>query len=489
MAKRSLASEGQWYVASCDQELARRLQRGSWAVPLFSLVFLSCLLVFDAVSPLRGVVLLGVVVLSLQQGRLARRVKGVVKNNVFAVQRAEGLGLHARVLLTISLSMAGLCTALHIDVVADYGPGAIESWFSLAHLLGLAVVANHSLAVSRRAAILHHAILLVPVIGAAVLVGVLEREPVFFAQALVVAAFLVACWRLVDEGWKTWISAVTWNRALMLSQQDLQKSHTDLLRETQRVAQAQRQGTLASLAGGLAHEINNPLTIVSGHLNGLVRWASSDVLSVDSGRIRHRLDRMQRAVDRMRNVVSSLMVLSRPASSEPPKTMDLRELVPVWAQTLVHGQVGLELEVVAPDNPIGVLAQKDHVSQVLRALMINAIEATDGAAKRLVRITIAETSREGRVWIEDSGPGVPLAIVDRIFEPFFSTKTEVKSVGLGLAISKALLQAEGGDLEHLPGRALTTFLVRLPKGHAEPLRALLPDESPEANPELLRRAS
>lgn len=231
----------------------------------------------------------------------------------------------------------------------------------------------------------------------------------------------------------------------------------DQVRESQaRLAQSGKMAAVGQLAAGIAHEINTPLAAVVLQLDSaLMRLEQRPEL------VRSKLEMALKAIHKMQSIISKLLYYSRDAAVGR-QPVDLNQLVQDTLE-LVAGQVqndGIEIEVCSGEVP-SLLANANELQQVLTKLLLNARDASLQAGSRQIRL---ETGGGQEAWmaVEDQGPGIDPAIRDRIFDPFFTTKDVGHGTGLGLSVSRDIVQNHGGRIEvdSRPGR--TRFEVRLP---------------------------
>lgn len=220
----------------------------------------------------------------------------------------------------------------------------------------------------------------------------------------------------------------------------------DLAQREEQLVASERLASVGRIAAGIAHEINNPLAVIVGHARLLERHAEPTV--ADDAR------RIGLEAERCREIVQGLLDLARPtrlAWSE----VDLAELVADVGDALTRAGVACALTTsgVAPMVP----ADPRKLRQIVWNLLRNAAEAAPGAP---IAVELAVGPEVVEVRVSDAGPGVDAAIEGQLFEPFQTTKAG--GTGLGLAVSRALARAHGGDLRLLCPRAPTTFLLTLP---------------------------
>lgn len=215
-------------------------------------------------------------------------------------------------------------------------------------------------------------------------------------------------------------------------------------REAQLVA-SEKLASVGRIAAGIAHEINNPLAVIVGHARLLERHA--DAIVADDAR------RVGAEAERCRDIVQGLLDLARPTRLALGE-VDLPELVADVADALTRAgrPCGVELSGGAPAVP----ADPRKLRQIVWNLLGNAVEAAPGEP-----IGVAfEAGPEVIVMrVSDRGAGIDPAIADQLFEPFQTTRAE--GTGLGLAVSRSLARAHGGELALASGRP-TTFVLTLP---------------------------
>jgi len=250
-------------------------------------------------------------------------------------------------------------------------------------------------------------------------------------------------------------------RRLYLELDRQNRSLEETVRErTERLLQSEKVATMGSLLAGVAHELNNPLAVVTGQAQ-LLRGTVSDPV------VLRRAEKIDDAARRCVRIVRNFLGLARrraPERGEVQLNHVVREAVELLGYELRTGNVEVSLG-LAEDLPV-LWADGHQLHQVLVNIVANAHHAMrkSGAPRRLT-ITSGRDPAGSHVSlaIADTGPGIPAEIRAKIFEPFFTTKPPGEGTGLGLSLCRGIVEEHGGTIgvESEPGQG-TTFLIRLP---------------------------
>jgi two-component system, NtrC family, sensor kinase len=226
----------------------------------------------------------------------------------------------------------------------------------------------------------------------------------------------------------------------------------------------ERLAALGTLAAGVAHEINNPLSIIKQSVTWLsLRIEKSDSAGPTRAELEKTLKHIDTAVDRARRITHQLLGSARQTENHFSE-IDLERLTDDALHLIARSSAdaGISLERKLDPSLKSVWGNPDSLRQVLTNLLVNAVHATpEGGA-----ITIATEDRGGdfNLSVTDTGVGIPEEHLHRIFEPFFTTKPAGEGTGLGLYVTRSILDALGGTItvESRVGRG-TRVCVRLPK--------------------------
>jgi len=248
--------------------------------------------------------------------------------------------------------------------------------------------------------------------------------------------------------------------------QQLEKSHRELQLSHQELEQAQAQlirteklASLGQLAAGVAHEINNPLGTITIYAHVLLK-----TLDREDPR-REDMELIIKEAARTKEIVQGLLSFARETKLRPGPT-NINEILEDVLGLVVNQSLFHNIKIrkaFAAEMPT-ITADWAQLKQVFLNMILNAAEAMGG--KGTITITTIGGKRRVKVKIQDTGPGIPPEIMDKLFSPFFTTKE--KGTGLGLAISYGIIEHHGGaiDVETVLGKG-STFVVSLPVGEAE----------------------
>jgi len=254
----------------------------------------------------------------------------------------------------------------------------------------------------------------------------------------------------------------SWARTLEARVED---KTNELKRAHEHMLQVEKMASIGKMAAVVAHEINNPLSGILTYAKLLKKWVQR-VEGDETKRqeIRECLDLVESESRRCGDLVKNLLMFSRTAPMNLAWS-DVNQVVERCIRLVQHqldlGNVQLQLQ-MAGNLPL-LHCDPAQVEQVLLALVMNAIDAMPRGGNLLLRTRSLPQSRQIEVQVRDDGVGIAPDLLPRLFEPFLTTKETGKGVGLGLAISKTIVERHGGviEVESQPGRG-TTFYIFLP---------------------------
>jgi len=239
---------------------------------------------------------------------------------------------------------------------------------------------------------------------------------------------------------------------------------TEQRRLQREVIQQEKMAAIGMLAGGVAHEINNPLGGILAFTQLMKRDAKDDPRLIGD------LTEVEDAAIRCKKIVSDLLDFSRVSKDHDLKPVDVNALLEnvfPFIQCEMRS-LNVELKFRGQPNLPNVMGTPDRLQQVFINLMTNACHAMPKGGRLTVDTSAEPGGRSVIVKVTDTGSGMSRDISDRIFDPFFTTKEPGKGTGLGLSISYRIVKDHGGEItcESQEGSG-TEFIVRLPVFESE----------------------
>lgn len=285
------------------------------------------------------------------------------------------------------------------------------------------------------------------------------KTPIFDAKEQIIGIQCIF-WDITER--KRWEERLQQaNEELAMSEAALRRSHAELKEAQLQLIQAEKMESIGTLAAGVAHEVKNPLAIILMGINYL-----SKKVSVTDENIGQVLKEMKEAIDRAETITRGLLdfAAARQLSVQP---VEMNSLLDDTLRMVRHELTKRNIELeknYGPKLPL-VGVDRQQIQQVFVNLFTNAAQAMPKGGQLTVRTyckQLSETSHfEGsrkadRFWVgdtvvvtevEDTGEGIPEEFLTRIFDPFFTTKPTGVGTGLGLSVSKKIIELHGGSLD------------------------------------------
>jgi signal transduction histidine kinase len=217
-----------------------------------------------------------------------------------------------------------------------------------------------------------------------------------------------------------------------------------------------KMSAIGRMAAGIAHEINNPLA-------GILLYSSNMIKKVpEEGPLKEGLDIIVHETIRCRGIIQELLDFSR--EREPKKTLANINDIIGKALNILENEFRIDhitVETDLSEEMVSSFLDENQMEQVFVNLLINAVEAMDEGGRIRIKTRLGSEGKCMKIEFEDTGCGLPKEALDRIFEPFFSTKA--KGTGLGLAVSYGIVQNHMGDIRAYsePGKG-ASFIVEIP---------------------------
>jgi len=261
---------------------------------------------------------------------------------------------------------------------------------------------------------------------------------------------------------------------LKASISSLEKANLELRQAQEEIIRSEKLASVGRLASGVAHEIGNPIGIVLGYL-GLLK--GNDLKKEERGDF---IDRIEKEIDRINRTIRNLLDFSRPSKGEVIAVsvhQTIVDMLDMLKPQPMMADIKLILDHQAANDTV--LADPDKLKQVFLNIVMNSIDAMeanqtkDGSQDKMLSIrtnVVSKTQPDprengSRVHIEfiDNGPGIPAENLNRIFDPFYTTKDTGKGTGLGLSVSLRIVEDMGGDIKAKSEKGKgTTMTVILP---------------------------
>ncbi|HEY4176274.1 MAG TPA: ATP-binding protein [Kofleriaceae bacterium] len=243
----------------------------------------------------------------------------------------------------------------------------------------------------------------------------------------------------------------------------VERSTSALLSRTQaRAAQASRMVALGEMATGIGHEIRNPLAAIQLAAAHITEHPN------DPEEVKKMGERIQRIVTRADRIIDALRSFARDASADPfadkPVARIIEEALELCGKRFTDYGIELGVQDVPPN--LLVSCRSVQLAQVLVNLLSNAFDAVASASAGWVKIDVREDAGQFELAVSDSGAAMSATTRARLFEPFFTTKGPDRGTGLGLSLSKSIVEAHHGTLALDAAAAHTRFVIRLPLARA-----------------------
>jgi len=224
-----------------------------------------------------------------------------------------------------------------------------------------------------------------------------------------------------------------------------------------------KMATLGEMTSSMAHEVNNPLAIISGNANFITSQFTSDLSSFDINKAKERLATIQKTVERISKIIKSLKSFSRNSDQDPKLSCYINRIIEEVLSLCHHRFKMKEVMVKYPStSDIEFQSRQSQIVQVLLNLLNNAFDAIESTENPWIEI-FAE-SKNGKIFISvsNSGPKITKEVQLKMMQPFYTTKEVGKGTGLGLSICSRLIESQGGKFYFNEEQPNTTFVIELP---------------------------
>ncbi|MGE3262471.1 MAG: PAS domain S-box protein [Bacteriovoracia bacterium] len=244
-----------------------------------------------------------------------------------------------------------------------------------------------------------------------------------------------------------------------------QQAQSDQIIQEQRaqMVAAAKLSSLGEMAGGVAHEINNPLAVIQMKIELLSEMNAEG--TINSGDLGNSLSVLLSTVERISKIVKGLRAFSRDGSNDEARDVEVAQLIDdtvslCGERFATHG-VALHVEPV----PEGIFfsGRAVEISQTLLNLLNNSYDAVAKLREKWIKVSVISSADFLEIQVTDSGNGISPEVQRKLFQPFFTTKEIGQGTGLGLSISTGIIKNHGGELCLDPTCPNTRFVIRLPR--------------------------
>ena len=235
-----------------------------------------------------------------------------------------------------------------------------------------------------------------------------------------------------------------------------------------KMVSAAKFAALGEMAGGIAHEINNPLSIIHGKASFLKVTAEANMYNRD--KFVNDVDKIIKTSIRISKIINGLRSFSRDGANEEPVWISFNKIIEdcldLTSEKLISANIKLNLKY---NKDIELLAVPVQLSQVFLNLISNSIDALTQLNDRQITIETQFLNNQLKIIFSDTGSGIPEQIRQKIMQPFFTTKEIGKGTGLGLSISKGIIEQHNGQFYYDDTAGTTQFVIMLPNYRVLPL--------------------
>lgn len=228
---------------------------------------------------------------------------------------------------------------------------------------------------------------------------------------------------------------------------------------------AAKMAALGEMSSSLAHEINNPLAVISAQVTQLSRIIESTTFpESEKSKFDVGLQRIYKTVFRISEIIKGLRQIARNDTSDPKQISKIQDIVKETislCETKCRNY-GIEIKYNMDSEGAWVSCHPAQLSQVVLNLLNNSIYAVETLPEKWIEISLKKFQGSFTLKVKDSGNGIDKAVVDKIMTPFFTTKPTGKGTGLGLSISKSIIEQHDGEFYYDSSERNTSFVINLP---------------------------
>lgn len=245
-----------------------------------------------------------------------------------------------------------------------------------------------------------------------------------------------------------------------------QELNKELIKQKQLLIQSSKMAQIGELTGGIAHEINNPITIIKGYTQYLEELLDQNE-GFDMQALLQATAMIIKTVDKIAAIIKSMRTMARDGGLDPFESCVLNDVVKetlqFFQETLRSRHIDLELEEL--NENITLECKNVQLSQILINLINNAKDAIAQEDDKWIKVSLWDDADDAYLSVSDSAPLIPSELANRIMEPFFTTKPQGEGTGIGLSIAKTIVHHHKGELILDQSSEFKKFIIKIPKNH------------------------
>ena len=219
--------------------------------------------------------------------------------------------------------------------------------------------------------------------------------------------------------------------------------------------------SLGEIAAGIAHEVNNPLTVIHSNNSIIKKLMSKEIINKDM--ILKMTEKTSLQVQRITGIITSLRNLSRGMANEDNETFSISQVLMESMELAKLRNTAQKVKFEFNDTNLDVYGNRGQIVQVIINLMNNAIDAIEKSDDPWISLKLEEHENNVTLYFTDSGEGIKEEILNKIFLPMYTTKEIGKGTGLGLSLSRSFIEKNNGTLNYINKNGHTCFVIELPK--------------------------
>ncbi|MFZ4402548.1 MAG: sensor histidine kinase [Pseudobdellovibrionaceae bacterium] len=229
-------------------------------------------------------------------------------------------------------------------------------------------------------------------------------------------------------------------------------------------AESAKMAALGTMAGGVAHEINNPLSIIQGKASIVLRMTEQD--KYDKAKFSASMEKIIETVTRIGKITKGLLMFSRNGDADPFLKARMDQIIENTIELCREKFKDAKTELVIEALPqVEVDCRETQISQVIFNLLGNGLDAVSTLEEKWVKLSVSQNESSLSIVVTDSGTGIPDKVAAKMMTPFYTTKEVGKGTGLGLSISQGIATSHNGTLTYNNSTGRTQFVLSIPLRH------------------------